>query len=111
MSKDAEYYREKWKKCQERCEILEKENRWILEALKDFRSLRTETRRLQADICFITEPVGPLEIQKRRCLFCSGEISPYKRSDSHYCSTGCRNNANSYIAYHRKKSRVKGESE
>jgi len=111
MSKDAKFYKEKWEKCQEKCEILERENRWILEALKDFRGLRTETRRLQADICYITDPVESPKNKKRKCLFCSGEISPYKRSDSHYCSTGCRNNANSYIAYHRKKSRVKGESE
>jgi len=107
MSKDAKFYKEKWKKCQERCEILEEENRWIVEALRDFRNMRFENARTQADISHILEPVESPEGPRRTCMHCSGEISPFKRSDSHYCSTSCRNNANAYIAYHRKKAAKK----
>jgi len=111
MSKDAKFYKEKWEKCQERCEILEEENRWRLQALEEFRNLSKENAFTQASISHILEPVESPESTRRTCLFCAGNISPYKRRDSRFCSTGCRNNANSHIAYHRKKARVKVESE
>jgi len=118
MGKDAEFYREKWKKCQERCEILEEDNRKLVEALeesgkihkipvsdydrRDRLCLRLETEKLQMALDACMEP-GETPEPRKTCLFCSGEISPYKRSDAYYCSAGCRESANSAIAYNRKK--------
>ena len=111
MSKDGEFYRKKWQECEE-------ENRKLVEALevsgnahkipvsdydrRDRLCLRLETEKLQMALDACMEP-GETPEPRKTCLFCSGEISPYKRSDAYYCSAGCRESANSAIAYNRKK--------